>query len=162
MRYLDVPYFKQDTPYTCGPTSLQMVFGYYGIRESEAALSAELLTDPERGTAHGRMIEAVLRRGLHCYVNDDATWEELGRLVGSRLPVIVRFLETDKNEDHYGVVVGLDDAAVAVHDPWHGERVCFTRREFASRWTCDMLGRCSKWLMAVSQEPLSIGRQYHP
>lgn len=162
MRYLDIPYFKQDTQYTCGPTSLQMVLAYYGIRESEAALAAELGTDPDTGTAHQQMITAVLKRGLHCYVNDEATWEELGRFVSSRIPVIIRFLETDKNEDHYAVVVGADEAGLVVHDPWHGEHVRFTRREFAARWTCDLLGTCSKWLMAVSREPLPMGRQYHP
>ena len=37
--YIDVPYFKQDTDYTCGPASLQMVLAYFGIRESEEALA---------------------------------------------------------------------------------------------------------------------------
>ena len=162
MRYLDVPYFKQDTLYTCGPTSLQMVFSYYGIRESEAALKEELETSPETGTEHQQMINAVLKRGFHCYVNNDATLEDIHSLVERGVPTIVRFLETANNEDHYGVVVGVSSEEVVINDPWNGERVRFSHEDFMGRWKCDKLGDCTRWIMAISQEPFSVGHQYHP
>lgn len=84
MRYLDVPYFKQDTLYTCGPTSLQMVFAYYGIRESEEGLATEVDSDADVGTQHREMVAAVTRRGLHAYVNDNATLDEVAYLVNDR------------------------------------------------------------------------------
>jgi predicted double-glycine peptidase len=162
MRYLDVPYFKQDTGYTCGPTSLQMVLAYHGIRESEAALAKELETDPQNGTYHHNMIEGALRRKLHCYVNDNATLPELRYLIDFDAPVIVHFLEMPEREDHYSVVVGLSDKHVLLNDPWSGERVRLTHMEFFNNWTCDALGRCKQWLMAVTKDPLPLGRQYQP
>lgn len=162
MNVLHVPYFKQDTLYTCGPTSLQMVLAFYGMRESEASLAREVEANAETGTTHERMIEAVRARGLHCYVNDNAGFDELRYLHAYKVPVIIRFLETGKNEDHYGVLVGVSGDAVLIHDPWHGPSVRFNRSAFLKRWTCDMLGNCSHWLMAVSDAPLPFGRQFHP
>lgn len=162
MRYLEVPYFKQDTGYTCGPTSLQMVLAYYGIRESEANLTRELETRPDNGTLHEEMIEAVLRRNLHCYVNDNASLEEIEFLLAQQTPVIVHFLEMQDREDHYSVVVGLSETDVILNDPWNGEREHLTRGEFLERWTCDEMGRCKEWLMAALREPLRLGKQYHP
>ena len=108
MDYLDVPYFKQDTLYTCGPTSLQMVFAYYGIRESESALAKELVADPQTGTTHEQMIAAAKKHGFYSYVNNHSAFEELGYLLYThRAPCIIRYLEAGMNEDHYAVVVGL-------------------------------------------------------
>lgn len=163
MHYLDVPYFKQDTPYTCGPTSLQMVFSFYGITVSEAALAKEVESDAEVGTRHRAIIEAITSRGLHAYVNDNASLDELAYLLNDcAVPVIVRYLETDRDEDHYAVVVGLTESEIILNDPWHGPRVHFPHSAFESRWTCDVLGSCDQWLMAVSKKPLSLGKQYHP
>lgn len=162
MQLLDVPYFKQDTTYTCGPTSLQMVFAYFGIRTAEAAVAREVAATANVGTIHQQMIDAVRRRGLHCYVNDNATLNELQFLHSLRLPVIVRFLESEKEEDHYGVVVGCSENEIVLNDPWHGEHVMLTHDEFTPRWTCDILGDCKQWLMAVSAVALPLGRQYHP
>lgn len=163
MRYLDVPYFKQDTLYTCGPTSLQMVFAYYGIVESESSLAHDLMSDPKEGTAHQHMIAAVQAHDLHAYVNNNATLSELEHLLtGLRVPSIVRYLETGMNEDHYAVVVGISSDEIALNDPWHGERIRFPLAEFEERWKCDILGDCTHWLMAVSRETLPLGRQYHP
>lgn len=157
MKCLDVPYFKQDTTYTCGPTALQMVLAYYDIKTSEATLSEELGTNSDNGTRRLRMREVAATYGLHCHVNDNAPYEELSILVSQELPIIIRFLETGKNEDHYGVVVGADDTHIVIHDPWHGPAVRFHREEFMPRWTCDIIGDCNQWLMAVSTNPISFG-----
>lgn len=162
MAYLDVPYFKQDTGYTCGPTSLQMVLAYYGLRESEAQLAKELETEMENGTCHQNMITSALERGFHCYVNDNSSLEEIGFLLAHDIPLIVHFLEPTDREDHYSVVVGLTGKDVVLNDPWNGEREHLSRRAFVNRWTCDEVGRCKEWLMAIMREPLPLGKQYHP
>jgi len=162
MKSLKVPYFKQNTLYTCGPTSLLMVFSYYGIQASEDLLAKELDTNSDIGTKHSKMIEGVRRYGLHCYVNDQSTLQEIGYLLGYKVPVIIRFVEPAGNEDHYGVVVGFNRFFVTIHDPWSGANQRYTHKSFNERWRCDQIGTCAQWLMAVSKESLPIGHQYHP
>lgn len=160
MLVLPVPYLKQTTPFTCGPVALQMVLAYYGIPASEALLSQKLDTNSETGTRRLNMRETALEYGLNCYVNNDAAFEEFAFLVRLGAPVIIRFLETDKNEDHYGVVIGASHDVIVVHDPWNGPGIEFRKDEFMPRWTCDVIGDCHKWLMAVSQDRLPLGDQY--
>lgn len=162
MAYLDVPYFKQDTGYTCGPASLQMVLAFHGVRESEEHLAKELESNMEDGTCHQNMIEAATSRGFHCYVNDNSSLEEISFLLSHDIPLIVHFLETSDREDHYSVVVGLSSKEVIINDPWNGERTHLTKRAFMDRWTCAHVGNCKEWLMAIMKEPLPLGRQYHP
>lgn len=162
MQNLRVPYFKQDTDYTCGPASLQMVFAHYGIRESEKELTKELKTNPEHGTPHQEMIDGALRRGLHAYVNDHATLGEIQYFLGMGIPVIVHFIEIAAQEDHYSVVIGITDTHVVLNDPWNGEGLRLSHEVFLQRWTCGTEGNCSRWLMALSEGPFAIGRQYHP
>ena len=163
MRLLEVPYFKQDTEYTCGPTVLQMVLAYFGVRESESGLAKQLKTDSNRGTEIHRMMEVARGHGFHVYLNNDASLDEITHIVTSfKAPCIIRYLETDENVDHYAVALAASPDEVVLHDPWHGPFTRLSRREFEKRWTCDALGTCSKWLMAVTPEPLPLGRQYNP
>lgn len=156
MRILAVPYLAQTTPFTCGPVALQMVLAYYGLPASESLLSRKLNTNSDTGTQHVNMREIALEYGLNCYVNNDSAFEEFAFLVQSGTPVIMRFLETDKNEDHYGVVIGASQDVIIVHDPWNGPSIEFHKDDFIPRWTCDTIGDCHKWLMAVSPYELPL------
>lgn len=162
MSSLDVPYFKQDTDYTCGPTALQMVLAYHHVKDSERHLATLLKTNRERGTWRVAMYKLATDLGFHCYVNDDAAMPELSFLLSLQIPPIVRFLDRDANEDHYGVVVGMTDEHVLIHDPWSGPYRRFDKADFSERWTCDSIGDCNQWLMGVSKNPLPLGHQFHP
>lgn len=162
MSLLEVPYFKQDTTYTCGPTSLQMVLAYYGVRASEQKLAQQLHTTTEKGTWRVAMYNLATELGFHCYVNDQAVLPEIEFLLKLGIPPIVRFLEREENVDHYGVVVGLSEEFVFIHDPWSGPARRFAKEDFTERWVCDVIGDCQQWLMGVSKEPIPLGRQFHP
>jgi len=159
---LEVPYFKQDTDYTCGPTSLQMVLAYYGLRDSELHLAKQLHTTNERGTYRVAMYELALELGFHCYISNESTIPEIDFMLDLKIPPIVRYLDRESNEDHYGVVVGSGEEYLIIHDPWSGPARRFNREHFKERWICDLIGNCDQWLMAISPEPLPIGRQLHP
>ncbi|MCA9361876.1 C39 family peptidase, partial [Candidatus Kaiserbacteria bacterium] len=156
------PFFWQDKEYTCGPTSLQMVLAYYGTRASEEALAEELGATNEDGTRKQDMYELAVALGYHCYVNDGSAFEELQYLLQLKIPPIVRFIEPDEEEDHYGVVVAADSTSLTIHDPWNGPDQTYDRAVFVERWVCRKLGTCKQWLLAISPEPVPLGHQFHP
>ena len=83
-------------------------------------------------------------------------------MLDHKIPPIVHFLEPSEREDHYSVIVGLTGKDVVLNDPWNGRQEHLSRRIFMNWWTCNEVGRCKEWLMAIMREPLPLGKQYHP
>lgn len=158
---LAVPFYKQDTTYTCGPVSLQMVLEFFGRRHSEKELS-QLAKTEHLGTAHGEMVRAVTALGLYCYVNSDAALEEVKYFLNLGQPVIVNFIEPSSDEGHYAVAVGYDKRHLILHDPWNGPYFRLSFADFVRRWYDDGARRSHHWLMAVADRPFNLGRQYFP
>lgn len=158
---LDVPYFKQDTDYSCGPTALQMVFAFYGNRVSEQSLTERLHTKQAFGTQHRPMIEIANEEGFYVYVNNDSSLEEIAYLITSNIPVIIHFIEPSGEEGHYSVVVDVTETHITMHDPWNGSGFKMTIPNFTERWHSQD-GAHIRWIMALSNEEFPIGKQYIP
>jgi ABC-type bacteriocin/lantibiotic exporter with double-glycine peptidase domain len=158
---LKVPYFKQDTDYTCGPATLQMVLAFYGIRISEEKLAKLLETNDDVGTRHNSMIDFSREEGFNVFVNTCSKVEEIRRFINEGKSVIVHFLEPDGNVGHYSVVVGIDDNSIFLNDPWNGENFEMNIPDFEKRWRDDDLDS-EKWLMVLSCDDFNLGKQYHP
>jgi ABC-type bacteriocin/lantibiotic exporter with double-glycine peptidase domain len=154
MNYLAVPHFGQSTDFTCGPASLQMVLAFYAMHLSEAELSFLLDTDAQVGTTKAKMEEVAQAHHLHTYSKENADIADIKELLLQNIPIIVRYLELEKDEDHYGVVVALSDTDIVINDPWHGERYMLPLEEFEKRWKCSAYEVCEKWLLAVSDKPI--------
>jgi len=157
----DIPFFKQDTVYTCGPASLQMALSALGRFRSEAHLAKRARASKKNGTTHRHMIEAVRSEGLYCYVNENSSVDEIRRFVGAGLPVIVDFIEPSDNEPHYALVVGFYSGGIVLNDPWNGEGFVMKEHNFLDRWK-DASTRSMRWMMVVSREDFELGRQYKP
>lgn len=65
---------KQDTGYTCGPSSMQMALSELGITKSESEL-AKLMGTTKSGTAHSGFFKAMQSIGLKCW---DKNFSEVG------------------------------------------------------------------------------------
>jgi ABC-type bacteriocin/lantibiotic exporter with double-glycine peptidase domain len=158
---IHVPYKKQKTAYTCGPASLKMMFLFYGISLTEEDLTVRLKTNADIGTRHSDMIRVAREEGFYVFENDRSSIVEIGGLIKTRTPVIVHFVEPSEDDNHYAVVVKIDDIRLVLNDPWNGERITMAVDEFITRWssehTCE-----DNWVMALSKEPFSLGRQYGP
>lgn len=160
---LDVPFFKQDTDHTCGPTALQMLLRYYGVVASEKDLAEMLETTHEAGTRHGKLIEVAGTFGFFCYVNNDSSVEEIRMFLERGVPPLVHFTEPDGEEGHYAVVVGSRAGGLLLHDPWNGPEFEIGEQEFIGRWRDSQEGSTyRRWLMALAKEDFNIGRQYLP
>ncbi len=159
---LDVPFFKQDTAYSCGAASVQMMLAYFGIHRSEHALMDRLHTDRLYGTHHRALLEVFAHEGLYTYVNESALLDELRFFIHERmLPCLVHYIEPDADEGHYAVVVGVDYRHVTLNDPWNGPAFLLTVHEFESRWHNER-NEFSHWFLTASKDTFQLGRQYVP
>lgn len=161
MKKIKVPFFKQDTVYSCGPATLQMVMAFFNKRASEAELSRKMKTSKTNGTRVGKMIDMARKEGFYCYVNDDSTVEEIKYFLSRKLPVVVNFIEPTNDEGHFAVIVGIRKRKVVMNDPWNGKGVRMEVREFKRRWQSED-GRHKKWMMAVGKEDFGIGKTFGP
>jgi len=159
---LDVPYYKQDTNYSCGAASVQMLLRFFNILTSERDLMDALGTVAVYGTHHQPIIEYITSQGLYCYVNTESEIDEVEyHLVHQKLPVMVHYIEPSTNEHHYSIVIAVHDDAIVLHDPWNGPRFALERDDFVSRWHDDV-GAFPRWLLVASTEDVHVGRQYRP
>ena len=151
MMLLNVPYFKQETAYTCGAATLRMVLAFYGKTFSEEEIGKEIGTNEATGTERARMGEIIKQHALSPRERSDASLEDLRFLYTEGLPSIVRFTEPSQNVDHYGVVVGIDETYIFIHDPWNGPEMVLELGKFLVRWPCPHIKGQTCWLLGVSR-----------
>jgi predicted double-glycine peptidase len=158
---INVPYLEQKTPFSCGPATLNMVFRFYGIEKTEEELTIRLRTNKHIGTLHSDMVRVAREEGFYVFENEESSIVEIEGLLKMRIPVIVHFTEPSENDNHYAVVVQVDDTHLVFNDPWNGEKTTLEIDDFVSRWSSEHTSE-DNWLIAISKESFSLGRQYSP
>lgn len=158
---IHIPFFYQDTSYTCGPTSLQMTLSYFGDFKSERWLAHKSRANIENGTKHNNMIATVLGEGYYCYVNSNSTMDEIEFYIKQGLPVIVDFTHPDDGIGHYSVVSAIGEKYITLNDPAVGMNERFSREKFESIWK-DSITHSTRWIMVLSDKEFNIGKQYKP
>lgn len=158
---INLPFFRQHTSYTCGPTSLEMVLVFLGRRKNEKNLSKEAHTNSRGGTNHEGMIRTACQEGFYSYVNSGSSIEEIKHFLASNHPVIVDFIEPKTNEGHYAVIVGIVGEKIVLNDPWNGRHYKISIKKFKNNWH-DPITHSKKWIMVIAKEPILTGKQYFP
>lgn len=160
---INIPFYKQDTAYTCGPAALQMAFSLLGKFKSEKALAQEAGTN-KNGTTHQGMIDTALGEKFYCYVNEGSSLEEVKYFIHCGLPVIVDYTEPSGEEGHYAVVSGYQDGRIILNDPWNGKDFKLAEKEFITRWhDCHPHNHvCKRWMLVLARKPFDLGKQYIP
>jgi len=161
---LSIPHFDQNTDYTCGPATLQMVLTFLGKPKSQKRLTRQLKVRQAEmklhGTNHKKLIEAALRNKLCVYANENSTIAEIKHFLKLRLPVIVNYIEPDSNEGHYSVISGYGfmRRTIIMNDPWNGKNFKLPEKEFFKRWKSGD-GSNTRWILVISKKPLSFEKK---
>ena len=158
---LKLPFFRQHTDYSCGPTSLEMVLDFLGDKKSEKCLIKEAHADKIDGTKHKWMIESAASEGFHCYVNSQSTINEIKHFISLGFPVIVDYTEPSENIGHYSVIIGYKYDKIIMNDPWNGKSFSISDDNFAGRWH-DSITKSRGWIMVISKTDFQLGKQYLP
>jgi predicted double-glycine peptidase len=144
---MEVPLVEQSTAYTCGAAAMQGVFMYYGLEHSEESLAKEMGSTPALGTAHEKMAEAAVKRGIDAVVKSNLTLKDLADQIELNQPVIVEaqawpdperptkpYPET-WDHGHYMILIGIDAHTLYFVDPsLPGRRGFIPAEEFLTRW----------------------------
>jgi predicted double-glycine peptidase len=142
---LSFPDLRQNYDFTCGASSLQGVFQYYGEDAIESDLATELGTDPDWGTEPAEIEKVAIAHGYEVE-SREMTIDEVKQFIDQKYPVILdiqawhgdtdtAFDYTDDYEDgHYVVVVGYDDSGFILEDPSDEGRSYMKFDELEKRW----------------------------
>jgi len=143
----------QETLYKnmCGPASLKMVFGYYGIEKSEEEIAKISGATENSGTDEEGMKRATESLGFNVEIKNNSTFEDIQYWLDKKTPVIVNWFtrgrtdypEEDVPDGHYSVAVGLDDKFIYLQDPEIGKLRKITKENFVKVWF-DFRGECIK------------------
>lgn len=159
---LNIPYFKQDTNYSCGAVVVQMILRNFGIIKSEENLMIKLHTDNDYGTHHQQIIDYLTAQGLYCYVDTKSSLDTLRYYTEKHnLPVMVHYIEPTDELDHYSLVIGFSEDTIILHDPYNGPKFEINKEEFEKRWN-DEKREFPQWMLVASPEPIDTGKLYHP
>ncbi|MHB9019254.1 MAG: C39 family peptidase [Minisyncoccota bacterium] len=156
-----LPYAKQHTNYSCGPTSLKMVLEFLGDKKSEKILIKKARTNKTTGTKHKWMIETAIKEGFYCYANSNSSLHEIKHFLLLGLPVIIDYTEPSENIGHYAVVIGYKKNKMILNDPWNGKNFLISEKDLINKWH-DNITKSHGWIMAISKKDLFLGKQYLP
>ena len=144
----NVPYHSQETNYTCGAASLEMIFDYWGPDISQDEIASVANSSPSYGAYASDIVRAshfsyistsIQDPNLHGYSNRlygyatsvrewsdvalvDRRYTDLKHLIASDLPVLVlSYYDGSHSTTHFRVAKGYSDplGVFIFHDPWY-------------------------------------------
>lgn len=132
MNLLSLKYIPQINEYACGAAALAMIYNYYGLENfSQEDLMSRYLESEFHGSGNlmittDNMVLDAKNRGFNAswirvnYKNYAESINQLRSLIFSGTPVIVcqKFTDNMPLIGHFRVVVGFNDEAIFLHDPY--------------------------------------------
>ena len=138
---------RQSTEYSCGASALQAVLSYWGKDVEEHELMQRLNTSSETGTYVGDIARVARELGFNAEVKENLTLPDLHAALTKGIPVIVcgqawrsrgdsdKSVQEDWEDDHYIVVLGMDNKYVYYQDPFAKRGNAFvSHRVFEESW----------------------------
>jgi ABC-type bacteriocin/lantibiotic exporter with double-glycine peptidase domain len=148
-----IPYHRQANEWYCGPATLQMALGAFGIRASQRVLARASGTNTKNGTPRAGLVRTLRAKGLRSEARHGRSLAELAKTVREGRVTVVLYIEPE-GEAHYAVLTAVGRRRVLLHDPWHGPRYSLPRAEFLKRWR-GTAKRWPRWAMIVDKPPVT-------
>lgn len=123
----------REKPGFCGPASLKMVLGYYGIEKGEKELGRITRCNSKLGTKASSIVRIAKKIGFRSLYKDYANFADIRKfVVEQKIPVIVDWFSEDNG--HYSVVVGIDGRNIYLQDPELGALKIIDLKTFKRVW----------------------------
>ncbi len=143
-----IPYYKQETNYTCGAACMRMILESMGITKSEKQIATLLKTNKVIGTWHKNISELAERYRFDYAIIREAKLVDLLFYRNTGWETIVCF--TKAKIPHYAVVKKINWHSIYLLDPYYGPKVRYTLLNFKRKWH-DHEGE--RWFMAIKKNP---------
>ena len=149
---MEIPYFKQETDWTCGPAVMRMILASFGIQKTEEELAEQLETNTEKGTLYGNLLKLAERYGFRHMSDINGNLNDLKNLIKEGFKVIVCYYCPEEDTDHYAIVKDIDSDFVYLLDPWYGPDYSFSLKEFINMWKNDpKYSEIKGWFVALKK-----------
>ena len=126
----------------CGPATLKIVFGYYGIDKSEEDLAKASGWDKDLGIDDKAIKNVAEELGFKVKIKNNSTLKDIENWLKKGVPVIVDWFTRVRSDypnaavpdGHYSVVAGLDNNFIYLQDPEIGKIRKLAKEDFLSVW----------------------------
>ena len=129
----NVTLHKQETDYSCGPASLKMVLGYFGVEKSEAELVKLTGASAGLGCEPPTLVTAAERLGFVAEYKTHSSIEEIRERLERDEMIIVDWFSPEVC-GHYSVVTEVTDENITLANPTHGDHTVMTHEDFLNHW----------------------------
>ena len=100
----EIPFYKQETKYTCGPASMRMALEFCGIKKSEKQIAKLLKTNKIRGTWHKSFTSVAEKFKLNYIAFRNASISDLKQFQKNGFVIILCYFCKEEEFDHYSVL----------------------------------------------------------
>ncbi|OGF19105.1 hypothetical protein A3G56_03395 [Candidatus Falkowbacteria bacterium RIFCSPLOWO2_12_FULL_45_10] len=126
----------------CGPASLKIILGYYGLAKTEKEIAKLSGWNKELGVNSQGIRRAAQKFGFKVIVKNNSDFADIKKWLEKNTPVIADWFtrgrsdygDSDIAEGHYSVVCGLDARYVYLQDPEIGRIRKLSREDFKKAW----------------------------
>lgn len=148
---IKIPYYKQQTEYTCGPASVRMILASFGIKKSESQIAQKVLVTKKFGTSRKNIQKLLSFFGIRFTVYSHASLSLADRALQKGNTLIINYFDLPPDpEDHYAVIVGITSSHIILHDPYWGRYFEIKRTVFLKRWRNQKLKKkYTGWMIEI-------------
>lgn len=132
---MKLPFYKQETRFSCVPACLRMIFSHFGLHVPEEELR-RACDSTDFGTSALNALDAARRYGFAQTGKYTLTIEELAEVAATdKYPIVfVNLWPIDQiRENHALIIIAITGAEVSAIDPAQGERL-IPRPLFDAGW----------------------------
>lgn len=142
-------YYKQETDWSCGASSLRNALSNLGVEINEEDLVKLLKTNERRGT-HAEMFQNIRELNLDFFIKENVSVTEVKEFQNKGYQIITGFYVLDEFVDHYTLIKKIKNNEIIMQDPWFGDNYNMSLERFESVWYLDPKYEDKKrWIVGI-------------
>jgi ABC-type bacteriocin/lantibiotic exporter with double-glycine peptidase domain len=127
-----IPYYKQETEYTCGAACTRMALASFGIKKSEKQIAKLLKTNKKIGTWHKNIAELAEKYKFNYFVERNGKINDIRKMQKRGWRIIVCY--NYEGVPHYAIVKKINWHSIYLLNPLSTKKERYLIPRFKKRW----------------------------